>query len=171
MRKSIRKIENRMIVALLSVLIALSLLVGNGVLAATISEHDRQDMALQKAIQLCMDKGGKFRWSMPQRYRLDDAENGYRIIGNELLIVCEIPQASGPSKWKLTWKAPTTRANGAALPANQIAGYQVLKGETLLAMVPGTEYITEPMQSISDIGLRTVDTEGRLSAVVSVEVR
>lgn len=134
----------------------------------TISEHDRQDMALQKAIQLCQQQKGEFSWSMPKRYQLTTDAQGYRIIGNELLVVCKVTQASGPPKWKLSWQAPTTRSDGTPLQASEIAGYQVALDGTLLAMVPGTEYLTDPLESIDKITLRTVDTGGRVSAPVGV---
>lgn len=136
--------------------------------AAEISQHDRQDMALQKAIQLCQAKGGIASWTMSERFRLANDPQGYRVIGNELLIVCRIPQAATPPKWLLTWARPTTRADGTALAVNQIAGYEVLLSDQLLAFVPGLEYRAEGVRRGDPVAVRTVDTDNRRSVAAPV---
>lgn len=93
--------------------------------AAILSEHDRQDMALQRAIQLCQAKGGTFTWSNTQRFRLEDTPTGYIIRGNELLLVCTVRTSPTTGRIELNWSHPRTRVDGSVLPLNQIAGYEI----------------------------------------------
>lgn len=135
--------------------------------AAEISRHAQQYVGTRKAKELCEARGGTATWTQTEPYTLHDDPQGYRLHGDQLLIVCKLPQASTTPLWLLTWTRPTTRADGTALAVNQIAGYRIRNGETLIAMVPGTEYITEPMASISTLTIATIDTNGKESARVS----
>lgn len=159
---NVRK-QNFYAVATLAVAFFCLVVLCSNVRAETISEHDRQDMALQKAIQLCQAKGGTFSWSMPERYRLTDDPQGYRILGNELLVICTV-KTGASSGWSAKWVAPTKRTDGSALPLSEIRGYQIMSGGAVLAMVSGTMYAAKGEPPPGLVALRTVDTDGQVSA-------
>lgn len=133
------------------------------VLSDPISEHDRQDMALQKALDLCMDRGGAFSWSMPQRFRLVDDPQGYRIIGNELLIVCVVRNAA-PKPITLRWTHPTKRADGTDLGLSEIAGYNLFLDGRKMVIPVVNEYVVENVApGIHTFQIQTIDKNNLLS--------
>lgn len=133
------------------------------VLSDPISEHDRQDMALQKALDLCMDRGGAFSWSMPQRFRLVDDPQGYRIIGNELLIVCVVRNAT-PKPVTLRWSHPTKRANGDDLRLDEIAGYNLFVDGNKMFLPVVTQYVIEKVDpGIHVFQIQTIDKNNLIS--------
>ena len=117
--------------------------------AEVIREHDRQDMALQEAIKLCQAKGGKFSWSMPERYRLTDDPKGYRIIGNELLVVCKIPQAA---TFRLSWVPPQTDM--------KITAYRVYVDGLQVATVTESPAILQGLPIHGIVAMQTVFESG-----------
>lgn len=130
-------------------------------LGGELSRHARQDMALQRAIQLC---GGAVEWSMTEPFRLETHPQGYVVRGNELLIVCE----GQPREWVVSWSAPTRRTDNTPLPPSQIAGYEVLINDTVVGMTTATQWRTAPMRSVETMAVRTVDTTGQRSVAARV---
>jgi hypothetical protein len=131
-------------------------------LGGELSRHARQDMALQRALQLCNDP--RSTWSMTEPFRLETHPQGFVVRGNELLIVCEVQ----PREWVVSWSAPTRREDGSALPLAQIAGYEVLINDTVVGMTTATQWRTAPMRSVETMAVRTVDTTGQRSIAARV---
>lgn len=123
--------------------------------AAEISQHDRQDMALLKAIQLCQAKGGQFSWSMQQRFRLIEDAQGYRILGNELVVLCAEKPAATVTR---TWAHPTKRKDGSPLAPSEIRGYQITVDGAVTMLAPVTEYTLD--STVRSATIRTVDSNG-----------
>lgn len=124
-----------------------------------ISEHTRQDMGLQKAIQLCEARGGKASWYQSELHRLHSDQKGYRLYGNELVIACPI-QAS-PAAVQLMWRHPSARKDGSALPLGEIRGYQIsYNGKVVMTGVVETFTFQDVSPGTHSFTLRTVDTQG-----------
>jgi hypothetical protein len=133
------------------------------VLCAPISEHDRQDMAIQKALDLCIGRGGSFSWSMPERFRLVDDPQGYRIIGNELLIVC-VAQAQQPKPITLRWSHPTKRKDGADLRLDEIAGYNLFVDGNKMVLPVKTEHVINNIDpGVHIFQIQTIDKNNMVS--------
>lgn len=131
-------------------------------LGGELSRHARQDMALQRALELCGDR--QPTWSMTEPFRLETAPRGYVVRGNELLVVCEVQ----PREWVVSWTPPTQRADGAALHPADIAGYEVLIDGAVVGMTTATQWRTAPMLSVEAMVVRTVDTDGQRSVAARV---
>jgi hypothetical protein len=131
-------------------------------LGGEISRHARQDMALQRALQLCNDP--RSSWSMTEPFRLETAPQGYVVRGNELLVVCEV----APREWVVSWSAPARREDGSTLRGADIAGYEVLIDGVVVGMTTATQWRTAPMRSVETMAVRTVDMFGQRSVAARV---
>lgn len=134
--------------------VAAALFAVSAAFAGEISRHQRPDTGLRAALDWCNAKQGVLTWKESAPFILSEDGATATLTGNVLVFTCKTT-AAVPS-WLITWTAPTLRANGTALPAAQVAGYQItINGKT--EMVTGTSY-TATLPRGTVIELRTVDT-------------
>ena len=142
----------------LTILLAVSL----AVKAEVISEHDRMDTALLKAIQLCQAKGGDFSWVMNKRFVLESIGANYIIKGNEFLVTCKLPLVD------LSWTAPTTRKDGTPLAASEIQGYEIYVNGTLTAFTNALTFRLKNIATTDVLEIKTKDIYGLRSDSIRV---
>src|SRR5215475_10457171 len=96
-----------------------------------VSEHDTERVGYKTAINLlsqnkCIlpDFTQKKKWQL-----WTDGLGGYLLKGNDTAVTClkyaTTPAPSPLVAIALSWNSPTTRANGAALMSDEIAGYDI----------------------------------------------
>lgn len=138
-----------------------------------VKEYNHSYTAIRAAMSDCAKIGGTlegFTLVQGTGWRLYKDNNSnpqkYKIVGNEFDIACEIKQAAGPSRWILTWDSPKFRADCSMLKQEEILGYEILKSGQHYAMSSANQYLTEPLESIDDLEIRTVDVNNLKSIVV-----
>lgn len=123
--------------------------------AGEVGRYQRPDTGLRAALDWCEAKGGRLTWAEKAPYVLSEDGATATLTGNVLVFTCKAREAA--PAYLLSWQRPTSRANGAPLPADQIAGYQItINGKT--EMVTGTSYTLRSAPAGTVIQLRTVDT-------------
>lgn len=142
--------------------------------ADVMSEHNEQHAAEMAAQNALFDAGctrtnikRTARWAVHS----DPGSQKYVVTGNGLTVECVKWESSTAPIWKISWTAPTTRADGSPLPPDQIAGYQVIVDGQPVAMAAGTSYRVAAVPVGTAVELRTVDTGGLLSDSVRLVLR
>lgn len=157
--------------------------------AEPISTHNEQHVGEIKGIHLLMQEG----CALPDLkrkagFRLEKDQDGYRLIGNEIAIVCvKWVEETKSHAILITWSHATTRENGTGLGQSEIAGYDICHNGTYKSpntpcengVLSEVGVVTQVTFTDVDEGthtffLRTRDTNGLVSKpsqIFSVEVK
>lgn len=129
--------------------------------AIQISEHDQQHVAEQAARDALRAEGCAWtKTTRAQRFRLVKDSSSYRVIGNELLIICVEQLPAKTQKISMIWQPPTKRENGQPLQPSEIAGYKVYFDDVFQLITSATSYQAETKTAPKKIGVKTVDAKG-----------
>lgn len=168
------------------IIIYVTMYLSLGATAETVSTHSTQYVPVHKAQTLLAELGcaNIDKPTQKEPYRLVRVPGGFRIIANELEVVCldpgfdETPIAT-LSSVTLSWEIPTTRENGSPLSPEEIAGYILTYGSAeepaqVLEIEPTlTSTVVELNPGFWTFSIQTLDTDGLLSkpsGEVSVQV-
>lgn len=156
----IHKTEWYAIASILAGIFGLYLLMSTA-MAAPVSEHNEQHAAEMAAQNALFDAGctrtnikRTARWAVHS----ETGSQTYVVTGNGLTVECVKWESSTAPIWKISWTAPTTRADGSPLRPDEIAGYRVtVNGNEIEPLVSAVEIVTDLVSLGDTVGLQTVD--------------
>ena len=156
--------------SILMVLTAWLILFSTITRAEVISEHNAEYTAVDAArFAMMIDTNctqTKTVLRNAEKYKAEKESGKYYVTRGRLEITC-IQYAENKPVYLITWNAPTHREDGTLLELDEIHSFDIMQNGDVIASVPCCEYRSE---SIDSVTVRTVDTGGRKSKEIQVNL-
>jgi len=128
-----------------------------------ISEHNEIQVAYAAAVQaLGQCEAADVRANRVGRITVNNNEGVIYVVPSVVKFVCLTPIPAPKTQVVLTWEIPTTREGGGSLSLDEIAGYEISVGDTVI-YIAGAATIVKIIEDVlpgTSFKIRTVDTNG-----------